>query len=74
MPSSTARALRNYRKSKPRPIILREGQVLRYLEEHRALAVEFCQAISVLSEQIREMSRFILALHGKIQSKKERIH
>ena len=69
MPSSTAPALRNYRKSKSRPIILLDDQLLRYLEERQALATELNQAISVLSEQIREMCRFILALHGKIESK-----
>jgi len=69
MPSSNAPALRNYRKSKPRPIILLDDQLSRYLEERQALARELNQAISVLSEQIREMCRFILALHGKIESK-----
>jgi hypothetical protein len=69
MPSSTAPALRTYRNSKSRPIILRKGEVLRYLEEHQALAMELNQSISVLSEQIREMCRFILALHGKVESR-----
>ena len=69
MPSSNAPALRKYRKSKPRPIILLDDQLSRYLEERQALARELNQAISVLSEQIREMCRFILALHGKIESK-----
>jgi hypothetical protein len=59
----------NYRKSKSRRIILLDDEVLRYLEERRALAMELNQSISVLSEQIREMCRFILALHGKIESK-----
>jgi hypothetical protein len=31
--------------------------------------MELKQSIFVLSEQIREMCRFILALHGKIESK-----
>jgi hypothetical protein len=70
MPSSTAPARRNYRKSKPRPNILSEDQLLRYLEEHQALAVELHQAISLLAEQMREMCRFILVLHGKTQSEK----
>lgn len=69
MPSSNAPALRKYRKSKPRPIILLDDQLSRYLEERRALAMELDQAISLLAEQIREMCRFILALHGKIESK-----
>ena len=59
----------NYRKSKSRRIILLDDEVLRYLEERQALAMELNQSISVLSEQIREMCRFILALHGKIESK-----
>jgi len=71
MPSSNAPALRNYRKSKPRPIILLDDQLSRYLEERRALAMELDQAISLLAEQIRAMCRFILALHGKIESSKE---
>jgi hypothetical protein len=70
MPSSTAPALRNYRKSKSRPIILLDDQLLRYLEERQALAMELNQAISVLSEQIREMCRFILALQGKLNLKR----
>jgi hypothetical protein len=40
MPSSTEPALCNYRKSKPRRIILLDNQLLRYLEERRALAME----------------------------------
>jgi hypothetical protein len=67
--SSTAPALRNCRKSKPRRIILLDDEVLRYLEERQALAMELNQAISVLSEQIRQMCRFLLALHGQIESK-----
>ena len=46
-----------------------DDEVLRYLEERQALAMELNQSISVLSERIREMCRFILALHGKIESK-----
>jgi len=71
MPSSTAPALRTYRNSKSRPIILRKCEVLRYLEEHQALAMELNQSISLLSEQIREMCRFILALHRKIESRED---
>lgn len=59
----------NYRKSKSRRIILLDDEVLRYLEERQALAMELNQSISVLSERIREMCRFILTLHGKIESK-----
>ena len=70
MPSSTARALRKYRKSKSRRIILLDDEVLRYLEERQALSMELNQAISVLSEQIREMCRFILALQGKLNLKR----
>jgi len=51
-------------------INLLDEELLRYLEERQAIALELDQAISLLAEQIRQMCRFIVAMHGKSQPEK----